>query len=101
MLKVSRTPVNDDYDEDNHNTIKERQSKLTKNNDTPKEPSLLPVGSTVATKCKDGGLWTNDTLIEHSDISHNSRLYKVQFMKTGRVIIRNTEHIKQTTISAH
>ena len=77
------------------------QCEMTKNNDTLKESSLTPVGSTVAVKCEDSRPWTHSTVIAHGDMRYNNRSCKVQLIKTGQLVIRKPKHIKTTTIATH
>ena len=70
-------------DEDHYNVWKVRQNKLTKNNDTPKEPIPLPVGSTVANQNENGRPSTHGTIIELCYEDHSGWLYEINIRKTG------------------
>ena len=72
------------------------QGKMTKNNDTLKGSSLIPVGSTIAVQCENSGLWTHGTLISHGDMVYINRSRKEQLTKTKQLIVRNTKHRKTT-----
>ena len=60
-----------------------KRHEMTKNNDTFKDPAIIPVGSTVAIQCDNDAPWTHSTVIAHSDVSHNNHLDKVHLVNTG------------------
>ena len=59
------------YGEDHYNAIKVRNNKLTKNNDTLKEPIILPAGFAIIVKRKDGGPQV------HCKEDHNGWSFKI------------------------
>ena len=59
MLRVCRTPINFDCDEDHYNVLKAEKNKAIKNNNNLKENSLIPIGFTVRVQ-RVGTPWTAD-----------------------------------------
>ena len=47
---------------DHYEALIKRQVKNDMNNDTPRKYASIPIGSTVAVQCEDGGLWTHGTV---------------------------------------
>ena len=86
----SKIPISYNCDENNHNLLKAKQNKFIKNNGTFKESLVIPFGSTVATLCEDGRLWTHDTIVDWRNANHSDQSYRIQLTKTGCIITRNT-----------
>ena len=57
LLRIVRSPLFNDYDEDYCNILKARQDKIIKNKGTPKEHTCIPIGSTLAVQ---RGQWAVD-----------------------------------------
>ena len=55
MPVVDQKPLGQDYDDDHHIKLVERQRK--NDNDTSPVVSNIPIGSAVAVQCEDGGPW--------------------------------------------
>ena len=92
MLRVSIT-VNFDY-EDHYDTLKARQNKGIKNNDTLKESVSTSIVSAVRVQCKCGGMWTHGTILEQADVSNNRRSSRrIRVTRMGYIITRNSRHM--------
>ena len=48
-----------------------RQIKDDTNQGTPRNYVSIPIGSTVAVQCEDGGPWTHGTIEGKSDYNHH------------------------------
>ena len=99
LTRINRLLMMYDYDEENHNLSKLRQNKLTKYNDTLKDPISLCVGSTVAMQREDGGPRTHGTITEHSNKDHDGWSYKMHITKTWQTVTRTTRNSKQHQLS--
>ena len=55
MSKISRMPVNFDYDKDHYDALVERQGKASKNNDILRDFSSIPIGVAPVDQQEDGG----------------------------------------------
>ena len=68
----------------------------TKNNDTHKDSTFIPAGSTVAVQMDNNGPWTHGMIIDGSNKDHWGWSYWVWVKKMGRVIRQNMKHIGHT-----
>ena len=75
-----------------------RQDNLIKNNDTPKQHTIIVSGSTGTVQREDSRPWMHGTIAEHGDERFNGYVYKICITKAGRVVMRNVTHIRQTPI---
>ena len=75
-----------------------RQDKIAKKGDVLKEHTLKPIGSVVAVQREDGRPLKHSTVMDHSDIDHHRRSYKLQITKTGGMVKRSTRNMKVTPI---
>ena len=80
--------------------IIKRQTKNDKDKDTSKIFVSIPIGSTVAVQCEDGGPWTYGTIEGKGNQIHHDRLYHIHIAKRGRLVTQNRQQIKPTQISA-
>ena len=98
MPVLDRKPVGQDYDDEHHSRLVDRQHK----NDNDASPMFvfLPIGSAVAVQWKDGGLWTHGTIVGTGDHNHNNYSYTIQLTTNGRRITCNRQHIKTTSVTA-
>ena len=46
------------------------QNQTIMNNDTLKQPSAIPAGSTIAIQCNAGGPWTNGTIVKQGNVEY-------------------------------
>ena len=99
MPVVNRLPIGFDNGKEHHNALINRQYGNDKDNDTFKTFNPLPIGSTVAVQCEDGGLWTNGTIDEKGNHNHHNISYKICITTTGKTITHNRQHLKPTPIS--
>ena len=100
MPVVNRPPIGSDNDKEHHNVLINRQCRNDKDNDTSKHFHPLPIGSTVAVKCEDGGPWTHGTIEEKGNHNHHNRSYKIHITTTGKTTTCKRQHLKPTPISA-
>ena len=59
----------------------------------------LPIVSTVAFQCEDGGLWTHSVVEEANSTDHHGWSYIIRVTKIERLIICHTRHIYSTPIT--
>ena len=76
------------------------KQKMVRNNDTARNYTLLPIGSTVAVQREDGDRCTHGRIVGKEDYNHNNQSYIIWVTKTRRTITRNSKHIKATPITA-
>ena len=99
MPKISRESINTNNDDVQYETLKACHSKYTRDNDTHKDSLSFLIRSTVAIQHEDGGPWMHGVIKGTNNSYHNWRSYIVRVTKTGRLIILNTRHIGNTTIT--
>ena len=56
ISRVHIAPLNYGCNKNHHNVLNMHENKSLESSDTLKEPIIIPIGSTVATQCKYGGL---------------------------------------------
>ena len=98
MPVLDRKPVGEDYDDEHHSRLVDRQHK----NDNDASPMLtfIPIGSAVVVWWEDGGLWTHGTIVGTGDHNHNNHSYTIQITTNGRRITCNRPHLKPTSVTA-
>ena len=62
-----------------------RQDNLIKNNDTPKQHTIIVSGSTGTVQREDSRPWMHGTIAEHGDERFNGYVYKICITKAGRI----------------
>ena len=58
---------------------------MLKNNNILKEPTIIPVGSTVVIHREDSRPWTHLSIIGQDKVNHNTWSYKLQLI--GYILI--------------
>ena len=96
MPRLNRTSINGN--EDHYNTLRMCQYKYIRNNDTLKEPFLIPTGSTAAVHCKYYAPWIPGMVLENAEPNHNPCSYRVRVIKTGHIFTSNLKHVRKTCI---
>ena len=91
-------PLVEDFDDDCHAKLIERQQK--NNTDTSAIFLCIPIGSAVAVQQENGGPWTHGTVVGTGDHNHHDKSYTIQLTTNGRCIICNRHHIKPTAVTA-
>ena len=61
MPVLDRKPVDEDYGDEHHSSLVDRQHK--KDNDASPMFAFIPIGLAVAVQWEDGGLWTHGTIV--------------------------------------
>ena len=87
MPVLDHKPVRQDYDDNHHSKLVDRQYK--NDNDTSPVFSHIPIGSAVAVQQEDGGLWTHGTIVDTGNHNHHDRSYTIQLTTNGRCITQN------------
>ena len=99
MLRIDKTPVTHNHNEEHHNTLQVHQNKAIENNHTLKDLFVMPTGSAVAIQCKDGQIWTHDTIDKQEDTNDISQSYRIHNIKTEFILIKTKTHQKKTNSS--
>ena len=96
MLKINKALIHHNYAADNQNTLKMWQGKMTKNNDTLKESSLIPVESIITIQHEHKAPQIHGTVMEQTDANHTEISHKIILAMTSKLIIY-AKHIKPTS----
>ena len=93
-----KQPVGEDYDDEHHSRLVDRQHK----NDKDASPMFecIPIGSAVVVLWEDVGPWTHGTIVGTGDHNHNNYSYTIQLTTNGRRITCNRQHIKPMSVTA-
>ena len=96
MPILDRKPVGEDYEDQHHSRLVDRQHK----NDKDASPmfAFIPIGSTLAVQWEGGGPWTHGTIVGTGDHSHNDHSYTIQLTTNGRRITCNKQDIKPASV---
>ena len=86
------------YDEDHYNVLKVRQNKLWKNSFTQRTYFSTDRAYSNHTKRR-WWTWTYGSVIECGNKDHSHRSCRISTTKTGKIVTRNTRHIKQTSVT--
>ena len=87
LPRFSRPPIVCDNDKCNYTALINRQSQVSKDEDTHGDNSFLPTGSTVAVQCEDRGPLIHGRVVGHGTEDHIIS-YKIQMKKTRSTITR-------------
>ena len=80
-------PVGEDYDDEHHSKLLDRQHK--NNDDASPIFASIPTQSAVAVQQEDGGLWTHGTIVDTGDHNHHDHACIIQLTTIGRRITYN------------
>ena len=87
MPVLEQKPIGEDYDDEHHSRLLERQHK--NNNDASPIFASIPIGSAIVVQQEDGGPWTHGTVVNIGDHNHHNCTYIIQLMTNGRRITHN------------
>ena len=83
MPIINRPPIHLNNDDEHYEALIMQHIKSDKNHDTPRIYASIPIGSTVAVQCKDGGPCTHGTVESNGNHNYNGRAYTIWVTKTG------------------